>query len=62
MRPELLNGGAVVDGNVTETGWISSVVFRHQVEFHLIKYLPERSADSPVLVLYDKHMSHINLG
>ena len=29
---------------------------------HLIKYLPARSEDSPVLVLYDGHKSHVSLG
>ena len=63
MRPELLHGASAgTDGVVTESGWSNSVVFRRYVEHHLLKYLPERSPEDPVLVLYDGHKSHINLG
>ena len=63
MKPELLEGATPgTDGTVTETGWSNSVVFRRYIEQHLLKYLPKRSPDNPVLVLYDGHMSHINLG
>jgi hypothetical protein len=63
MRPELLDGGSAgVDCVVAESGWCNITVFRRYIEHHLIKYLPERSDDDPVLVLYDGHKSHINLG
>ncbi|XP_053385176.1 uncharacterized protein LOC128550335 [Mercenaria mercenaria] len=62
MRPDLLEGGSAgTDGTVTESGWSNSTVFRRYIEHHLIKYLPERSVEDPVLVLYDGHKSHINL-
>ena len=31
------------------------------MENHLLKYLPERNAKNPVLLLYDGHKSHVNL-
>ncbi|KAL4226892.1 hypothetical protein ACF0H5_014870 [Mactra antiquata] len=62
MRQELLEGGCPgVNGDVTESGWSNSVIFRKYVEDHLLKYLPERSIDNPVLLLYDGHRSHINI-
>jgi len=63
MRSELLEGkspGANV--TCTESGWSNSEVFKTYLEDHLLKYLPERSPSSPVIVLYDGHQSHINLG
>jgi len=63
MRPDLLEGGSPgADGTVTESGWSNSIVFRRYLEQHLLKYLPERSPENPVLVMYDGHKSHINLG
>ena len=63
MRQELLDGRSVgADGDVSDSGWSNSVIFRKYIESHLLKYLPERSAEHPVLVLYDGHKSHINLG
>jgi hypothetical protein len=63
MKSELLDGGGHgVDGTVTESGWSNSAVFKRYLEQHLLKYLPERCLDNPVLILYDGHKSHINLG
>ncbi|XP_052283399.1 uncharacterized protein LOC127880180 [Dreissena polymorpha] len=63
MRSELLEGGCIgADGTVSESGWSNSSVFRKYIAEHLMKYLPERSPDKPVLLLYDGHKSHINLG
>ena len=61
MILELLNCANVgTDGVVTESEWSNSVVFRKYVEHHLLKYLPERSPENPVPVLYDGHKSYIN--
>jgi len=63
MRSELLEGkspGANV--TCTESGWSNSEVCKTYLEDHLLKYLPERSPSSPVIVLYDGHQSHTNLG
>jgi len=50
------------NGTCTESGWSNSEVFKIYLEDHLLKYLPERSPSSQVIVLYDGHKSHINLG
>ena len=63
MREELLEGKSRgADGTVSDSGWSNSEVFRGYVENHLLKYLPERSVTNPVLLLYDGHRSHINVG
>ena len=62
MRQELLEGGCpAVDGDVTESGWSNSAIFRKYVESHLLKYIPERSIDNPIKLLYDGLRSHINI-
>ena len=62
MRQDLLEGKSDgADGGVSKSGCSNSIIFRKYIEHHLCKYLPERSADNPVLVLYDGHRSHINL-
>ena len=62
MRSELLEGKSFgANGTCTETGWSNSEVFKTYLEDHLLKYLPEKSLSSPVIVLYDGHNSHINL-
>ena len=63
MREELLEGSCQgADGDVSETGWSNSVIFRRRyIENHLLKYLHERSKDNPVLILYDGHRSHVNI-
>ena len=62
MHQELLEGKTPgADGDVTESGWSNSQIFQKYLETHLIKYLPERSIDRPVLLLYDGHKSHVNL-
>ena len=50
------------DGDVSDSGWSNSDIFRGYVENHLLKYLPARNAKNPVLLLYDGHKSHVNLG
>ena len=62
MRQELLEGKSTgASGDVTESGWSNSIIFKKYLENHLLKFLPERSAELPVLLLYDGHMSHISL-
>ena len=62
LRQELLEGKTPgADGDVTESGWSNSQKFQKYLETHLIKYLPERSIDCPVLLLYDGHKFHVNL-
>jgi len=62
MWPVFIEGGSPgADGTVTESGWSNSIVFWRYLEQHLLKYLPERSSDSPVLVMCDGHF-HINRG
>ena len=63
MRQELLEGKTPgADGDVTDSGWSNSDIFKGYVMNHLLKYLPERNEKNPVLLLYDGHRSHINLG
>ncbi|XP_053386768.1 uncharacterized protein LOC128550861 [Mercenaria mercenaria] len=62
MRQELLEGKiAGANGTVSESGWSNSEVFQQYMETHLMKYLPERNDDLPVLLLFDGHRSHVNL-
>ncbi|XP_060575053.1 uncharacterized protein LOC132732593 [Ruditapes philippinarum] len=62
MRQELLQGGCPgANGDVTKSGLSNSVVFRKYLSDHLLKYLPECSTDNPILILYDGHISHINI-
>ncbi|XP_060571782.1 uncharacterized protein LOC132729962, partial [Ruditapes philippinarum] len=49
-------------GTVTETGWSNTDIFCQFMQDHLVKYLPARDKDNPVLVLYDGHKSHCSLG
>ncbi|XP_052275610.1 fumarate hydratase, mitochondrial-like [Dreissena polymorpha] len=63
MKSQLLDGGVDgVDGTVTESGLSNSAVYKRYLEQHLLKYLPERCLDNPVLILYDGHKSQVNLG
>jgi hypothetical protein len=46
---------------VTQSGWSNTEVFSTYMKDHLLKYLPPRSPEEPVLVLYDGHKSHVAL-
>lgn len=62
MKPAFLNGKSPgTNGDVSESGCSSSVLIMKYLENHLLKYLPERGPDCPVLLLYDGHNSHINV-
>ena len=50
------------DGTVSESGWSNSEIFKKYLQNHVIKYFPERSESFPVVLFYDGHRSHINLG
>ncbi|XP_048238250.1 MFS-type transporter clz9-like [Haliotis rufescens] len=63
MREELLSEATPgASGTVSKTGWSNTDVFSTYMKDHLAKYLPAREADSPVLILYDGHKSHVSLG
>ena len=63
MIDGLLDGATPgANGTVSDSGWSNSHIFSEYMKSHLIKYLPARSEDSPVLVLYDGHESHVSLG
>lgn len=62
MIDSLLEGATPgTSGTVTPTGWSNTEVFANYMQHHLLKYLPPRSSDEPVLVLYDGHKSHVSL-
>lgn len=49
-------------GTMSPTGWSNSEVFSSYMKDHLLKYLPPRCPEEPVLILYDGHKSHVSLG
>ncbi|XP_052071024.1 uncharacterized protein LOC127709474 [Mytilus californianus] len=62
MRQELLeNKSTGADGDVSESGWSNTEIFRKYMANHLLKYIPHRTSDVPVLILFDGHKSHISL-
>ena len=46
-------------GYMTESGWSNSAVFMDYLERHFKKHVPTN--DSPILVIFDGHRSHINI-
>ena len=63
MIDPLLEGASpAAAGTVSETGWSNTEIFSDYMKNHLLKFLPPRSDDSPVLILYDEHKSHVSLG
>ena len=63
MIDSLLEGASPgAAGTVSETGWSNTEIFSDYMKNHLLKFLPPRSDDSPVLILYDGHKSHVSLG
>ena len=62
MIDSLLDGASPgTSGTVSPTGWSSTEIFTSYMKEHLLKYLPSRSPQEPVLVLYDGHKSHVSL-
>ncbi|XP_052257808.1 uncharacterized protein LOC127862643 [Dreissena polymorpha] len=62
MQPSLLDGVTPgTNGTVSPTGWSNSEVFSGYLKEHVLQYLPLRSQNEPVLILYDGHSSHISL-
>ncbi|CAC5366940.1 unnamed protein product [Mytilus coruscus] len=62
MRQELLeNKSTGADGEVSESGWSNTEIFSNYMENHILKYIPHRTSDIPVLILFDGHKSHISL-
>ena len=51
---------AGTDGQCCETGWSNSLVFKTYLEKHFLKYIPT-STETPTLVMFDGHRSHISL-
>ncbi|KAL3867950.1 hypothetical protein ACJMK2_040792 [Sinanodonta woodiana] len=51
-----------VDVDTTDSGESNIVIMKRYMARHLIKYLPVRTPDNPVLLLYDGHNSSISLG
>ena len=62
-----LNGGQQycpeASGGMTENGWITRDLFTVWLKQHFYKHLSTKpTADKPVLLLYDGHLSHIDIG
>lgn len=51
---------AGTDGQYSETGWSNSLVFKTYLEQYFLKYVPT-STETPTLVMFDGHRSHISL-
>ena len=63
MIDSLVEGASLgAAGTVSETGWSNTEVFSDYMKNYLLKFLPFRSNDSPVLILYGGHKSHVSLG
>ena len=56
---EVKHSGA--GGMEYQFGLTTSEAFRHYVENHLMKFLPERTEKNPVIVFYEGHRYHINI-
>jgi hypothetical protein len=60
-NPEFLQNACVgSSGEMTKNGWSNTEVFQNYVTKHFAKYA-NLSSDTPTLLLYDGHKSHINL-
>ena len=45
---------------MSKTGWANTKVFQMHLHEHFLKYVPTNK-DEPLLLLYDRHSSHINV-
>ena len=62
MQQELLAGSTPgTDGTMSPTGWSNMEIFMSYLTYHFPKYAQGRSESKPILVLYDRHRSHISL-
>ena len=60
MRQELLEGCTHgTDGTVSQSGWSNAEIFHTYLTDHFHRYSTPRSAEKPLLLLYDGHRSHI---
>ncbi|XP_060573021.1 uncharacterized protein LOC132730954 [Ruditapes philippinarum] len=58
---EFLNGAPTgADGEMSDSGWSNSLIFQNYLTKHFIKYA-NVSSDTPTLVLFDGHKSHVQL-
>ena len=46
---------------MTRSGWVNGEVFMKYLDEHLAKYLPARSPEEHILLMYDGHSSHISM-
>ena len=59
MIDSLLEGASPgAAGTVSETGWSNTEIFSDYMKNHLLKFLPPRSDDSPVLIYSAKKVLH----
>ncbi|XP_060572583.1 uncharacterized protein LOC132730626 [Ruditapes philippinarum] len=62
MRSELMEGSSPgAQGTVTDSGWSNTAIFLEYLETHFLKYVQRPNSETPVLLIYDGHKSHINL-
>ncbi|XP_041376339.1 uncharacterized protein LOC121388791 isoform X2 [Gigantopelta aegis] len=60
--PELMHGASPgADCEMSDTGWSNSDIFRHYLQDHFIKFIPQRQPDQHLLLLLDGHKSHVSL-
>ncbi|XP_052771637.1 uncharacterized protein LOC128211197 isoform X2 [Mya arenaria] len=62
MLEDLMKGASPgAAGTVSITGCLNKDVFESYIKHHLLKYLPPRSPNEPVLILYDGHKRDVSL-
>ncbi|XP_048252703.1 MFS-type transporter clz9-like [Haliotis rufescens] len=62
MREELLSGSTPgAAGTVSDSGWSNTEIFQHYLTEHFLKHAVAASADSPLLIVYDGHRSHVSI-
>ena len=60
-NPEFLQNACIgTSGEMTKNGWSNTEVFQNYVKKHFVRYA-NLSSDTPTLLLYEGHKSHINL-
>ena len=61
MRSELLEGATPgANGDVSESGWSNSAIFKQYLESHFLRYAPGRG-EEPILLLLDGHKTLVLL-